>query len=60
MAELEIHHHEEGGHGHDPLGQKVGILVAIFAVCVALVTIKVACRGLSIRSTPMRHPPRIK
>ena len=40
MAELEIHHHEEGGHGHDPLGQKVGILVAIFAVGVALVTIK--------------------
>ena len=39
MAELEIHHHE-GGHGHDPLGQKVGILVAIFAVGVALVTIK--------------------
>lgn len=44
MAELEIHHHEGGhGHGHDPhdpMGQKVGILVAIFAVGVALVTIK--------------------
>jgi len=39
MAELEIHHHEEG-HGHDPMGKKVGILVAIFAVGVALVTIR--------------------
>ena len=38
MAELEIHHHE-GGHGEDPMGKKVGILVAIFAVGVAVVTI---------------------
>jgi hypothetical protein len=37
MAELEIHH--EGGHGSDPLGQKVGVLAAVLAVMLAIVTI---------------------
>jgi hypothetical protein len=37
MAELEIHH--EGGHGEDPLGKKVGVLAATFAVALAVVTI---------------------
>ena len=37
MAELEIHHEES--HGHDPMGQKVGILAAILAVALAIVTI---------------------
>src|SRR5438067_2408376 len=37
MAELEIHH--EGGHGSDPIGQKVGVLAATFAVLLAIVTI---------------------
>jgi hypothetical protein len=37
MAELEIHH--EGGHSTDPLGQKVGVLAAILAVMLAIVTI---------------------
>ena len=37
MAELEIHHE---GHEHDPIGQKVGILAAILAVCLAIVTIE--------------------
>jgi hypothetical protein len=37
MAELEIHH--EGEHGADPLGQKVGILAAVLAVGLALVSI---------------------
>jgi hypothetical protein len=36
MAELEIHHET---HGSDPLGQKVGILAAILAVALAIVTI---------------------
>jgi hypothetical protein len=38
MAELEIHHHE-GGHGDDPLGKKVGVLAAVFAVLLAITTI---------------------
>jgi len=36
MAELEIHHE---GHEHDPMGQRVGILAAVLAVCLAVVTI---------------------
>src|SRR5947208_15552494 len=36
MAELEIHHEV---HGSDPLGQKVGVLAAILAVLLAIVTI---------------------
>ena len=36
MAELEIHHE---GHEPDPLGQKVGILAALLAVALAIVTI---------------------
>jgi hypothetical protein len=38
MAELEIHHEQEGG-GKDPLGQKIGILASVLAVCLAVVTI---------------------
>ena len=37
MAELEIHHEES--HVPDPMGQKVGILAAILAVALAIVTI---------------------
>ena len=37
MAELEIHHEVEGG--HDPLGQRVGVLAAVLAVFLAVVTI---------------------
>lgn len=37
MAELEIHH--EGGHEPDSTGQKVGVLAAVLAVALALVTI---------------------
>ena len=37
MAELEIHHESE--HVHDPMGQKVGILAALLAVALAIVTI---------------------
>lgn len=37
MAELEIHH--EGGHATDSLGQRVGILAALLAVALAIVTI---------------------
>lgn len=37
MAELEIHHESEGG--HDPVGQKVGVLAALLAVLLAIVTI---------------------
>jgi len=37
MAELEIHHESEGG--HDPRGQKVGVLAAVLAVLLAVVTI---------------------
>lgn len=37
MAELEIHH--ETAHSHDPAGQRVGILAAILAVLLAVVTI---------------------
>jgi hypothetical protein len=36
MAELEIHH--EGGE-HDPVGKKVGVVAAILAVLLAVVTI---------------------
>lgn len=36
MAELEIHHE---GHEHDPVGQRVGILAAMLAVLLAIVTI---------------------
>ena len=38
MAELEIHHEEEGEH-HDPIGQRVGIMAAVLAVLLAVVTI---------------------
>src|SRR5581483_61183 len=37
MAELEIHHESE--HAIDPAGQRVGILAAILAVLLAIVTI---------------------
>lgn len=37
MAELEIHHEE--GHEHDKTGQMVGVLAALLAVCLAVVTI---------------------
>jgi len=37
MAELEIHHESE--HAKDPLGQKVGVLAAVLAVALAIVTI---------------------
>lgn len=37
MPELEIHH--EGEEKHDPIGQKVGILAAVLAVALAIVTI---------------------
>lgn len=36
MAELEIHHE---GHESDPLGQKIGVLAALLAVLLAIVTI---------------------
>lgn len=36
MAELEIHHE---GHEHDPVGQRVGVMAALLAVCLAVVTI---------------------
>ena len=38
MAELEIHHETEGG--HDPTGKKVGVLAAVLAVFLAIVTIE--------------------
>jgi uncharacterized protein DUF4337 len=37
MAELEIHHESE--HAIDPNGQSVGVLAAVLAVCLAIVTI---------------------
>src|SRR5215471_1826669 len=37
MPELEIHHESE--HAIDPMGQKVGILAAVLAVALAVVTI---------------------
>jgi hypothetical protein len=37
MPELEIHHESE--HAIDPMGQKVGVLAAILAVALAVVTI---------------------
>jgi hypothetical protein len=37
MAELEIHHESEGA--PDPRGQKVGVLAAVLAVALAMVTI---------------------
>lgn len=36
MAELEIHHEVEGG---DPLGKKIGVLAAVLAVLLGIVTI---------------------
>src|SRR5207244_12285680 len=36
MAELEIHHE---GHEADPTGKRVGVIAAILAVCLAIVTI---------------------
>jgi hypothetical protein len=36
MAELEIHHEAEG---HDPFGKKVGVMAALLAVVLAIVTI---------------------
>ncbi len=36
MAELEIHHEVEGG---DPMGKKIGVLAAILAVLLGIVTI---------------------
>jgi hypothetical protein len=38
MAELEIHHEEEG-HTKDPMGRTVGILASLLAVLLAIVTI---------------------
>ena len=38
MAELEIHHESE--HAIDPVGQKVGVLAALLAVGLAVVTIE--------------------
>ena len=38
MAELEIHHEHETE--HDPVGKKVGVLAAVLAVFLALVTIQ--------------------
>jgi Domain of unknown function (DUF4337) len=38
MAELEIHTEHEGA-AKDPLGQKIGILASVLAVCLAIVTI---------------------
>lgn len=38
MAELEIHHEQEG-EAKDPLGQKIGIVASLLAVCLAIVTI---------------------
>src|SRR5438552_18970871 len=37
MAELEIHHETE--ESHDPMGQRVGIMAAVLAVLLAIVTI---------------------
>ena len=37
MAELEIHHEHE--HDADPLGRKVGVMAAVLAVLLAVVTI---------------------
>jgi len=37
MAELEIHHEE--AHQHDPVGQRVGVMAALLAVFLAVVTI---------------------
>jgi hypothetical protein len=37
MAELEIH--TEHGHGSDPMGKKVGVMAAVLAVLLAVVTI---------------------
>jgi hypothetical protein len=38
MAELEIHKEHEGGE-KDPMGQKIGIVTSLLAVCLAVVTI---------------------
>ena len=37
MAELEIHH--ETAHADDPMGQRVGVMAAVLAVLLAIVTI---------------------
>ena len=37
MPELEIHH--EAGHAIDPMGQRVGVLAAVLAVALAIVSI---------------------
>ena len=37
MPELEIHH--EAGHAIDPIGQRVGVLAAVLAVALAIVSI---------------------
>ena len=37
MAELEIHHESE--EKHDPMGQRVGVMAAVLAVALAVVTI---------------------
>lgn len=37
MPELEIHH--EAGHAVDPIGQRVGVLAAVLAVALAIVSI---------------------
>src|SRR5438309_1760374 len=39
MAELEIHHEQEGGEA-DPMGKRVGVLAAVLAVFLAIVTIE--------------------
>ena len=38
MPELEIHHESE--HAIDPMGQRVGVLAAILAVALAIVSIQ--------------------
>ena len=40
MPELEIHH--EAGHAIDPTGQRVGVLAAILAVALAIVSISIS------------------
>ena len=39
MAELEIHHEHEEGHEPDPIGKRVGVMAALLAVFLAVVTI---------------------
>ena len=54
MAELEIHHEHEGG--EDPVGKKVGILAAVLAVFLAVVTIAVASRPHRGHPSHSRRP----